>query len=97
MKLGTDPDLTEAEDMASTLAALLSRVVMTAGDCLPDPARAAAVTGLHEWAGYCRPSCGHAESGECSTGDTDVCRCPCGHGERTAGLAAFDLLRRGHG
>lgn len=92
-----DDDLTAAEDVAGTLAALLCRVLTTSGDCLPDLPRRAAETALDEWNGYCRPSCGHLDTGQCATGDRDVCSCPCAHGERPAGLASMDLLRRGIG
>lgn len=66
-----DPDLAEAEQLCSDLAAAL-RAAVDHCDFADVPAVLEAV---ETWEHYCRPSCGFLEDGRCGVGEG--CSCPC--------------------
>lgn len=78
LRLAVDADLECSEDLAAALAHALT--AMLDSECGFD-GTTAAIDALAEFSGYCRPSCGYLDDGECHTEDPTRCGCICGHTE----------------
>lgn len=78
LRLALNADLEGAEDLAGVLAKALQDVLDAA--CGFDATRRA-LDALAEFSGYCRPSCGYLDDGECHAEDPARCGCFCGHAD----------------
>ena len=90
--MGSDlaDDLEGAEELLADAASTIALLIEAVFGHRPTVLRIEPGQPLHEaiengsrtveaWRGYCRASCSYRDTGECESGDPDLCGCPCAH------------------